>query len=101
MKPFPKLSAMEWCTLIVAHWNGYFNSNQNMPKGWTQDVLENLERKRLLKYIGDGEYNFTSSGCKNNIAHFVSPYGQDSFMNPGIVISGKPLGEDFLWEESE
>jgi hypothetical protein len=63
--------------------------------------ISEMETMVVLKTLGQkprAKFTLRKRGYTNNVAHFVSPYGEDSFLNPLIDLHGRPQHEEFLEE---
>jgi hypothetical protein len=61
--------------------------------------ISELETMVLLdKLEGTPVMKLTINGYRNNVSHFVSPYGKNSLLNPCLELEGRPTRETFLEE---
>lgn len=58
--------------------------------------ISELETMKVLDELRDMKINV--NGFLNFVAHFVSPYGKNSFLHPCLELEGRPESETFLEE---
>lgn len=61
--------------------------------------IAELETLIILDKLKIEDKGLTIEGYQNNVAHFVSPFGEKSFLNPCLELKGKPKSETFLEEQ--